>query len=501
MSSWEAIIYGLGVAIEPNNLLFCLLGVVVGTLVGVLPGIGPVGALAVLMPATLGLPAVTAVIMLAGIYYGAMYGGSTTSILVNIPGEAASIVTTIDGYQMALRGRAGPALAIAAIGSFIAATVSICGLAFLAPPLAKLALVFRSPEYVGLVVLGLSLLVYVSSGSKLKAYSMAALGIILGCMGSDPVEGVSRFTFGIDAMLDGIGLVPLLVGLFGVSEVLYNLCRPEQQVSIDTKIGSLMPSRTEWKDSAAPIARGTVIGFLIGLLPGANAIIASIASYGIEKRVSKTPERFGKGAIAGVAGPESANNAAAVSAMVPLLTLGIPTNAVNVLLLAALMIRGVLPGPTLISKAPEVFWGTVSSMYIGNLMLLVLNLPLIGLWVRLVQIPYSYLFPCIVLFCVFGAYATSNNPFDIFVMMFFGVVGLVFRLLDYEPAPLVLAYVLTPIFEDNLRRTLISSSGSFEIFFERPIALGMLLAAAAIALLGALPRRKVRTASLRSGSE
>ena len=491
----HALIYGFGVAFQIQNLLLCLAGCIIGTLVGVLPGIGPAGALAMLLPVTLAMPPVSAVIMLAGIYYGAMYGGSTTAILINIPGEAASIVTTIDGNRMAQQGRAGPALAIAALGSFVAGTLSVLGLMFVAPPLASVALAFQSPEYVALVILGLTFLSYVSMGSTARAMMMAAAGLLLGTVGNDPVGGVDRFTFGLSDLGDGFGLVPVVVGLFGVSEILVNLYQQDDTRNFTAKIGRLMPSREDLTRSIMPILRGSGIGFLIGLLPGGNAILAAILSYAVERRTSKTPERFGHGAIEGVAGPEAANNAASISCFVPVLTLGVPTNAIMALLLAALMIHGVLPGPQLINRNPELFWGTIASMHIGNAMLLVLNLPLVGLWVRLLRVPYNYLFPLVLLFCVLGAYTVGNSTFDLLVMIGFGVLGFVMRLAGFEPAPLILAYILGPLFEENLRRTLVVSDGSFAVFLQRPIALTLLLIAVVVPLLSVIvPRfRKVAT--------
>jgi putative tricarboxylic transport membrane protein len=502
MTQVEALLYGFKVAFELHNLMFCLIGCIVGTLVGVLPGIGPAGALAMLLPATIAMPPVSAVIMLAGIYYGAMYGGSTTAILINIPGEAASIVTTIDGNRMAQQGRAGPALAIAAIGSFVAGTLSVLGLMFVAPPLASVALAFQSPEYVALVILGLTFLSYVSLGSTSRAMMMAAAGLLLGTVGNDPVGGVDRFTFGFSDLGDGFGIVPVVVGLFGISEVLVNLAEKENIRTVTATIGRLLPSRADLILSAMPILRGSGIGFLIGLLPGGNAIIAAILSYAVERRWSKTPERFGNGAIEGVAGPEAANNAASISCFVPVLTLGVPTNAIMALLLAALMIHGVLPGPQLINRNPELFWGTIASMHIGNAMLLILNLPLVGLWVRLLRVPYNYLFPLILLFCVLGAYTVGNSTFDLHVMIAFGVLGFVMRLAGFEPAPLILAYILGPLFEENLRRTLVVSDGSFAVFLQRPIALTLLLIAIVVPLLPLLlPRFRKIAAVVKTGTD
>lgn len=502
MTQVDALLYGFSVALQLNNLMFCLIGCIIGTLVGVLPGIGPAGALAMLLPVTISMPPVTAVIMLAGIYYGAMYGGSTTAILINIPGEAASIVTTIDGNRMAQQGRAGPALAIAALGSFCAGTLAVVGLMFVAPPLAAIALSFQSPEYVALVVLGLTFLSYVSMGSTVRAMMMAAVGLLLGTVGNDPVGGVDRFSLGLNGLSDGFGLVPVVVGLFGVSEVLLNLFEKGRGAIITEGIGRLWPSREDISRSAMPILRGTGIGFLIGLLPGGNAILAAILSYAVERRVSKTPERFGNGAIEGVAGPEAANNSAAISCFVPVLTLGIPTNAIMALLLASLMVHGVLPGPQLINRNPELFWGTIASMHIGNAMLLILNLPLVGLWVKLLRIPYNYLFPLILLFCVLGAYTVGNSTFDLLVMIGFGVLGFLMRLTGFEPAPLMLAYILGPLFEENLRRALVVSDGSFSVFLDRPIALSLLVIAVVVPLLPVLvPWARKFAAAVKTGTD
>ncbi|OGP89704.1 MAG: transporter [Deltaproteobacteria bacterium RBG_16_48_10] len=492
MGPLEGIGYGFGIAFQPINLFFCFLGALVGTLIGVLPGIGPGGALALLLPITFYLPPSTAIIMLAGIYYGAMYGGSTTSILVNIPGEAASVVTCLDGYQMARKGRAGPALGMAAMGSFIAGTLSIAGLMFVAPPLARFALKFGSPEYVAIIVFGLTLLSFLASGSQLKAFMMGVFGLLIGSVGTDPIDSINRFTFGSVYLMDGVGLIPVVMGLFGISEIFLNLEEEKFRSILKEKIKNLFPNLKDWVDSKWPILRGTVIGFFIGILPGGNAIIASIISYAAEKKISKYPEKFGTGVIEGVAGPESANNASSQASFIPLLSLGIPTNAVMALLLASLMIHGVLPGPLLINQNPDVFWSVIASMYIGNIMLLVLNLPLIGLWVQVLKIPYAYLFPFIFLFCLLGTYSLSNTMFDIGVMIFFGILGYLMKKFEYEPTPLILAFVLGPMFEDNLRRSLIISGGSFAIFFERPISAVFVIAALLLLLSSVLPGIKKR---------
>ena len=483
MGFLEILSVGLAVSLHPINLLYAFAGTVIGTLVGVLPGLGPAAALALLLPVSFGMSPVGAVIMLAGIYYGAQYGGSTTSILVNIPGEASSIVTTLDGYQMARRGAAGPALAIAAIGSFVAGTIGTVGLMLLAPPLAGFALRFGPPEYAALIVLGFVTLTFMTQGSMVKGLMMTAAGLFLSTVGLDEVSGRSRFTFGVTELLDGIELVPTVMGLFGVSEVLVNLEAGLRQRDVFTqKIRGLFPSREELRRSTPPILRGTALGFFLGILPGGGAILSSFISYAVEKRCSRQPERFGTGMIEGVAGPEAANNAGATGAFIPLLTLGLPTNAVVAMLLGALMIHGVEPGPLLMQKHPEIFWGVIFSMYVGNAMLLVLNLPLIGLWVRLLKVPYSILFPLILLFTLIGSYSIANSTWDIYVMIAMGVMGYWMRKTGYEAAPLVVALVLGGVFENAVRQSLIMSAGSFAIFFTRPIALVLMVAA--LGLLG-----------------
>ena len=488
---------GLSVSLQPANLGYAFAGAVIGTIVGVLPGLGPAAALALLLPISFGMSPVGGIIMLAGIYYGAQYGGSTTSILVNIPGEASSIVTTLDGYQMARRGAAGPALAIAAIGSFIAGTVGTVGLMLLAPPLAGFALSFGPPEYAALIILGFMTLTFMAQGSMLKALMMTAFGLFLATIGLDEVSGRSRFTFGVTELLDGIDLVPAVMGLFGVSEVLVNLeAGLRQQDVFAQKIRGLFPSREEFRRSAKPIMRGTVLGFFLGILPGGGSILSSFVSYAVEKRLSKHPERFGTGMIEGVAGPEAANNAGATGAFIPLLTLGLPTNAVVAMLLGALMIHGVEPGPLLMQKHPEIFWGVIFSMYVGNVMLLILNLPLVGLWVRLLRVPYPILFPLILLFTLIGSYSLANSTWDIHVMIAMGVVGYVMRKTGYEAAPLVVALVLGSLFENALRQSLILSGGSFSILFVRPIALVLMVAAIGLLLLAIIGGARVRGRAL-----
>ena len=481
------VVMGFQVAFQPGNLLFCFIGVLIGTLVGVLPGLGPVAAMSLLLPTTFHIPPVSAIIMLAGIYYGAMYGGSTTSILVNIPGEAASVVTCLDGYQMARKGRAGPALGIAAFGSFIAGTVSIIGLMFLAPPLAEMALQFGPPEYFSLMLLGLIILTFLAGASMPKALMMAAFGLFLGLIGMDIMTATPRFTFGLYFMTDGVGLVPVVMGLFGISEVLLNVESAMKREVFDTRVKGLLPNLQDWKDSAWPIVRGSVLGFFLGILPGGGAVISSFVSYGVEKKMSRYPEKFGTGVIEGVAGPESANNAATGGAFIPLLTLGIPANAVMAMLLGALIIYGMQPGPMLIQQHPDLFWGVVTSMYIGNAMLLVLNLPLIGIWVKILKIPYPVLFPLILLFCLIGVYSLNNNVGEMGLMLFFGVVGYLMKKFDYEAAPLVLALVLGPMMENALRQSLLMSNGSAGIFFTRPISLVIVLVVLALLILPMLP--------------
>ncbi len=470
MELFEHLLFGAQTLFTPMNLTFCFIGVLMGTLVGVLPGLGPTAAIALLLPATFHTPPVASIIMLAGIYYGAMYGGSTTSILVNIPGEAASVITCLDGYQMALQGRAGPALGIAAFGSFIAGTISVLGLMLIAPPLAKFALAFGPPEYFSLMLMGVVVLIYLSSGSILKALMMAVFGLLVGTIGQDSISGTLRLTFGIRELYDGVGLIPAIMGLFGVSEVISNVEQAVKTEIISAKARNLMPNRQDWRDSFWPILRGSVLGFFIGILPGPSSTISSFSSYALEKKVSANPAKFGKGAIEGVAGPESANNAATGGSFIPLLTLGIPANAVTALLLGAFMIHGVTPGPLLISKHPDLFWGTIMSMYLGNIMLLILNLPLIGLWVQVLKVPYPILFPLILLFCLVGVFSLNFSQVEVALMIGFGAFGYVARKFQFELAPLVLALVIGPMIENYLRLSLIISRGSPLIFFRRPLS-------------------------------
>ena len=478
MEIFSGLLSGLQTCLQPINLLFCFIGVLIGTLVGVLPGIGPVGAISILLPLSFGLSPTTAIIMLAGIYYGAMYGGSTTSILVNIPGEAASVVTCIDGYQMARQGRAGPALGISALGSFIGGTLSVICTMFLVFPLAQSALKFGPPEYFSLVCLGMTLLIYLAKGSVTKAVIVALFGILLSTVGVDSISGAERFAFKSPILLDGLGFVPVAMGLFGISEVLTNLEASLDRTIFDSKIKNLLPNLADWKRSIGPIIRGTFIGYLLGILPGGGAILSSFVSYSVEKRISKNPEAFGKGAIEGVAGPETANNAASGGAFIPLLALGIPPNVVIAILMGAFMIHGVIPGPTFITQHPKMFWGVIASMYIGNCMLVLLNLPLIGLWVKLLKVPYRVLMPLILIFCLIGAYSLNNNVGDVIIMVVFGVVGYIMRKFGYEEAPLIMAFILGPLLETNFRQSLIISDGRLSIFLERPISAVTLIVAA-----------------------
>lgn len=495
MEAIQGVLYGFSVALTPTNILFCFLGVLMGTLVGVLPGIGPAAAISLLLPSTFRADPTSSLIMLAGVYYGAMYGGSTTSILVNIPGEAASVITCLDGYQMARKGRAGPALGISAFGSFFAGTLSLIGLLFLAPTLASFALRFGSPEYFSLMIMSMTIVTYLSQGSMLKSLMMAALGIILGTVGMDPVTVKLRFTYDILVLRDGLGLVPVVMGLFGISEVLLNVKSTLDREVFEAKIKGLLPSLQDWKDSAFPMVRGTLLGFFMGILPGIGAIIPTFISYGIEKKLSRHPEKFGTGVIEGVAAPEACNNAAASGNFIPMLSLGIPANPVMALFLGALMIYGVQPGPLLITEQPALFWGLIASMYVGNVMLLVLNLPLISIWVRVLKIPYVILYPLILLFCLIGAYSLNNSSGDVVIMCIFGVVGYLMKKFQYDAAPLVLALVLGPMLEENLRQTLIISRGNLLVFFSRPLSmifLGVSILVLLFPLLRLRPAAKYR---------
>jgi TctA family transporter len=478
---------GFATAASPWNLFFCLIGVILGTLIGVLPGIGATATIAMLLPITFQLEPVSSLIMLAGIYYGAQYGGSTTAILINMPGESSSAVTAIDGYQMARRGRAGAALAIAAIGSFFAGTVSTFLVAVFAPPLTAIALKFGSAEYFSLMIVGLVSSVALAHGSVVKALGMVVLGLLLGLVGTDIYTGTPRFNLGILELSDGLNFVALAVGVFGIAEILRNLENEHERDVMIKKVTNLLPTREDWKEMTAPILRGTAIGSALGILPGGGAILASFASYTVEKRISKTPGEFGKGAIAGVAGPESANNAGAQTSFIPMLTLGIPANPVMALMIGAMIIQGIVPGPNVATEQPALFWGIIASMWIGNLMLILLNLPLIGLWVKLLTIPYYMLFPAIIAFCSIGVYSVNSNVFDLYAVAFFGLIGYGLAKLRCEPAPLLLGFVLGPLLEEHLRRAMIMSRGDPTTFLTRPISLALLLLAVAVLVVVLLP--------------
>ena len=472
-------------ACEFHNLLLILAGCLLGTLVGVLPGLGPVGAISILLPLTFQLPPAGAIIMLAGIYNGAMYGGSTTSILINVPGEAASVVTCLDGYAMAKRGQAGAALGIAVFGSFIAGTVGLIGLQFVAGPLSALALKFGPPEYFAVILLGFTFIVYLAERSMVKAVLMALMGITLSLIGLDPITSQQRMTFGNIHLFEGLSVVPLAIGLFGLAEVLANLEKTASAKILNVKIRNMFPSKSQWLQARWAIVRGTVIGFFMGILPGGGPVLSTFISYGVEKRVSKHPEQFGQGAIEGVAAPESANNAAASTSFIPLMTLGIPPNVVLAVLFGAFLIHGVTPGPMMMTQHPEIFWGVIASMYLGNVILLILNLPLIPLWVQVLRIPDKILYPLIILFCLLGAFSINNSVFDIGVMILFGGIGYLLKKFDYEAAPLILGFVLGPMFEVNLRRSLLMSQGSLGIFAERPMALTALIICGILVILPA----------------
>ncbi len=487
---------GFGVALSIQNLLYCLLGVVLGTLIGVLPGIGPVATIAMLLPVTFTLSPISALIMLAGIYYGAQYGGSTTAILVNLPGESSSVVTCLDGYQMARQGRAGAALGMAAIGSFIAGTFATLVIALFAPPLAEVALKFGPSEYFSLMVLGLVAAVVLAHGSLIKAIAMVILGLLLGLVGTDVNSGVARFNFGISELSDGIGFVSVAMGVFGFAEIIMNLEETGKAGNREIfvkKVGNLLPTLQDFKDCSGSIVRGTLLGSALGILPGGGALLASFAAYTLEKKVSWNSANFGKGAIQGVAAPESANNAGAQTSFIPLLTLGIPSNPVMALMIGAMMIQGIAPGPQVMTERPQLFWGMIASMWVGNLMLVVLNLPLIGMWIKLLTVPYRILYPAILLFCCVGVYSLQNSPFDVMQTALFGVVGYIFVKLECEPAPLILGFILGPLMEENLRRAMLLSRGNPMTFVERPISAAMLAIAAFLLLIIIAPTvRKTR---------
>ena len=483
---------GFQTALGLSNLAYCLLGVFLGTAIGVLPGLGPVATIAMLLPVTIGLPPESALIMLAGIYYGAQYGGSTTAILVNLPGESSSVVTALDGYQMARQGRAGTALATAALGSFFAGTVATVLLALFAPPLADLALKFGPAEYFSLMVLGLVASIVLAQGSLLHALAMIVMGLLLGLIGTDVNSGTARYTFDLPQLADGIGFVIVAMGVFGIAEIVGNLENEATRTTMVKSVTGLLPSGSDLKRIVAPVLRGTALGSLLGILPGGGAMLASFAAYSMEKKVSSHPEEFGKGAIEGVAAPEAANNAGAQTSFIPMLTLGIPSNPVMALMIGAMIIQGIQPGPSVMTEQPALFWGIIVSMWVGNLFLLVLNLPLIGLWVRMIAVPYHLLYPAILVFCAIGVFSLNNSVFDVFLMAGFGVLGYVFRKLDCEPAPMLLGFILGPMMEENLRRALLISKGDPMVFATRPISAAMLVVALAllVTVLAPAVRRK-----------
>ncbi|MBR0656227.1 tripartite tricarboxylate transporter permease [Plastoroseomonas arctica] len=486
--------HGFAVALTVNNILFCLLGCLIGTAIGVLPGIGPVATISLLLPITFGQPATTAIIMLAGIYYGAQYGGSTTAILLNLPGEVSSVVTTLEGYKMARNGRAGAALTIAALGSFFAGTVATVLVAASGPLLTSVALSFGPADYFSLMLLGLIISAVLAQGSVLKSVGMVVLGVALGLVGTDVQTGQQRFTFGVPELSDGVGFVSIAMGMFGIAEIILNLERPEQRSVLAAKVGSLFLTKEEFSRATPAVLRGTVVGSLLGILPGGGAALASFGSYMMERKMSRGRAEFGNGAIEGVAGPESANNAASQTSFIPLLTLGIPANAVMALMVGALIIQGIQPGPRMVEAQPDLFWGLIASMWIGNLMLLVINLPMIGMWVKLLQVPYKYLYPSILVFCAIGVYSLSNNVFDVYQTVLFGFVGYIFSKLKMEPAPLLIGFVLGPMMEEHLRRAMLLSRGDVMVFVERPISASMLAIAAAAMIAMLLP-------SLRKGKD
>jgi TctA family transporter len=492
MDLFHNLIFGLGVALSLQNLLYCLIGVTVGTLIGVLPGIGPLGTIAILMPITYGIAPVGALIMLAGIYYGAQYGGSTTAILVNLPGETSAVVTCIDGYQMARQGRAGPALAIAAIGSFFAGTVGTLLIALFGPPLADVALKFGSPEYFSLMLMGLVAAAVLAQGDMVKSLAMVVTGLLLGLVGSDVNTGVQRFSFGFPELSDGIGFVVVAVGVFAIGEIITNLGDKEERRVFTATVTSLFPSKEDMKRSIGPILRGTGIGSFFGVLPGTGPAIASFASYMLEKKLAADPSRFGRGAIEGVAAPESANNADAQCKFIPMLTLGLPASGVMALMLGALTIQGIQPGPEVMTQRPELFWGLIASMWIGNLMLVVLNLPMIALWVKLLQVPYRLLFPAIMAFSAIGIYSVNNSSFEIYLTALFGLFGFICMKLGFPPAPLLLGYVLGPMMEENLRRSMLMSGGDASVFVTRPISLAFIIATVLILVVMILPAVRQR---------
>ena len=490
---WNHLALGFATAAQPLNLAACFCGVLLGTFIGVLPGIGPLATLAMLLPVTYSFPPVASLIMLAGIYYGAQYGGSTTAILARLPGETSSVVTCLDGHQMALRGRAGPALAIAALGSFFAGTVATVVVALFAPALTSVALYFTDLDYFSLMTLGLVGAVVLAHGSVLKAVAMVFIGLLLGLVGTDVNTGVSRFTFGVPELLDGINFVPVAIGLFGLADIISNLERRHERVMlISTKLRDLWPNRQEFREAFPAVVRGTAVGSLLGILPGGGAVLSSFASYAVEKRISPTPERFGHGAVEGLAGPEAANNAGAQTSFIPMLTLGLPSNAVMALMIGAMMLQGIQPGPQVMAERPALVWGMIASMWIGNLMLVIINLPLIGVWVQMVKAPYNLLFPVIIVFCALGAFSISNSAVDVAIGAIFAIFGYLFVKLNCEPAPLALGYILGPLMEENLRRGMLLANGDPTILFTRPLSLCLLSVAAALLIMVAAPTIRAR---------
>jgi putative tricarboxylic transport membrane protein len=496
MELFNNLIFGFSVALTLQNLWFCFIGVLLGTLIGVLPGIGPLATIAMLLPITFNVPPVAALIMLAGIYYGAQYGGSTTAILVNLPGETSAVVTCIDGHQMAKQGRAGPALAIAALGSFFAGTVCTLIIALFGPPLAEMALKFGAPEYFSLMLMGLVAAAVLAGDNMTKSLAMVIVGLLLGIVGTDVNSGMARYSFGFPELTDGIGFIVIAVGVFAVGEIIANLGDPEERKLYTNKVTGLMPTKEDLKASFWPIVRGTGIGAFLGVLPGTGPAIASFSSYMLEKKMAKDPSRFGKGAIEGVAGPESANNADAQCKFIPTLTLGIPASAVMALMLGALTIQGIAPGPQVMTQKPDLFWGLVASMWIGNAMLVILNLPLIGLWVALLKVPYRLLFPAIMAFSCIGIYSVNNSAFEVYLAAIFGVIGLIWMKLEMPPAPMLLGFVLGPLMEENLRRALLISRGDPTVFFTRPISLGFMIATVLIIVIMVMPAVKARRAQI-----
>jgi putative tricarboxylic transport membrane protein len=484
---------GLGIALQPVNILYCFVGALIGTLIGVLPGLGPVATVAMLLPVTFYLPPVSALIMLAGIYYGAQYGGSTTAILVNLPGENSSVITCLDGYQMARRGRAGPALTVAALGSLVAGIVATLFIALFAPPLAEVALLFGPADYFSLMLVGLIAAIVLAQGSLVSALGMIVLGLLLSMVGTDVNSGAPRMTLGIPELNDGIGFVPLAMGLFAVGEIIRNLEGAETRSVMTAQIGSLWPTRDDVRRSAPAVARGTALGSVLGLLPGGGAMLSSFAAYTLEKKLSREPQRFGQGAVEGVAAPESANNAGAQTSFIPLLTLGIPANPVIALMAGAMMIHGIQPGPQVMTKNPDLFWGLIASMLVGNVMLVVINLPLIRIWVTLLKVPYRLFYPAILVFCCIGVYSLNSSLFEVGLLVLFGIVGYAFLKWGCEPAPLLLAFVLGPLMEENLRRAMLLAKGDPSTFVTRPISAALLILAAAMLALVVLPAfRKTR---------